>query len=125
MKIYHPEYHKKVWGGEYWIVNNEKYCGKILQVNEGYQCSYHFHKLKDETFYILEGMIEIVVNGENQIMREGDTLRLPPNTRHTFYAVKNSKILEVSTQHFENDSYRLIKSNEGKHEWKNSDEIKK
>jgi len=47
----------KDWGRELWIVNNDKYCGKILELNKGYRCSIHYHKIKDETFYILEGRV--------------------------------------------------------------------
>ena len=104
------EIHEKIWGSEEWIVNNEKYCGKILNVDKGYKCSYHYHKLKDETFYILKGFVEMTIEGETSLMVTGDTLRLEPNTKHTFCALKDSKILEISTQHFEDDSYRLTKS---------------
>src|SRR3989338_8926171 len=39
----------KVWGQEQWLVNNEKYCGKKMLIKDGYYCSYHKHKIKDET----------------------------------------------------------------------------
>ena len=47
---------KKKWGKEIWIVNRE-YCGKKLVLNKGFRCSMHFHKNKDETFYILTGKV--------------------------------------------------------------------
>lgn len=47
----------KGWGFEKWIVNNEKYCGKILYMVKDYKCSWHYHKLKDETFYVQSGKI--------------------------------------------------------------------
>ena len=50
----------KVWGQEQWLVNNEKYCGKKMLIKDGYYCSYHKHKIKDETFYILDGALEVV-----------------------------------------------------------------
>ncbi|BCU98886.1 MAG: hypothetical protein CM15mV24_1110 [Bellamyvirus sp.] len=45
----------KGWGYEKWIVNTEEYCGKLLFFNEGKRCSWHYHKLKDETFYLQSG----------------------------------------------------------------------
>ena len=45
-------YVPKFWGYEQWFVNNDKYCGKRLLLNRGYQCSVHYHKIKEETFYI-------------------------------------------------------------------------
>ena len=47
----------KGWGYEKWIVNTEEYCGKLLFLNEGKRCSWHYHKLKDETFYLQSGKI--------------------------------------------------------------------
>ena len=52
-----PEIHPKGWGRELWIANSELYCGKILELNEDKRCSIHYHKLKDETFYILSGNV--------------------------------------------------------------------
>jgi len=47
----------KGWGYEKWIVNNDKYCGKILFVVKDRKCSLHYHNIKDETFYIQSGKI--------------------------------------------------------------------
>jgi cytidyltransferase-like protein len=104
-----PEYHDKIWGSEEWIVNSELYCGKILNVNKGHNCSYHFHKIKDETFCILSGTVVMNIEGETYIMGTGDIVHLAPYTKHTFKALENARILEISTQHFEEDSYRLIR----------------
>jgi len=49
-KVKHVE---KVWGSEDWIVNRE-YCGKVLNLNKGFRCSMHYHKNKDETFYVVK-----------------------------------------------------------------------
>lgn len=114
-KTTNPEIHPKGWGRELWIANNEKYCGKILELSKGKQCSIHYHKIKDETFHILSGKIELHLwkkyPGEQQtlIMVPGDTLRLKPGLIHRFKGLEDSQILEISTQHFEEDSYRHVK----------------
>src|SRR5262249_27199605 len=51
----------KSWGRELWIVNNELYCGKILEIHQGSRCSLHFHKLKTETFYLHSGRLRVRV----------------------------------------------------------------
>ena len=38
-----------------WIHNSEEYCGKLLFFNQGKRCSWHYHKLKDEVFYLQSG----------------------------------------------------------------------
>lgn len=100
----------KVWGQEIWFANSNLYCGKILKLNQGYQCSMHHHKEKDETFYVLDGKVRMVINDEERIMFKGDTVKLKPNDWHSFGGILPSVILEVSTQHFDEDSYRKNES---------------
>lgn len=47
----------KSWGYEDWIVNNDKYCGKVLFFKKDKSCSLHYHKLKEETFYVQSGKL--------------------------------------------------------------------
>ena len=42
----------KGWGYERWVVNSPEYCGKLLYFNKGKRCSWHYHKAKDEVFYL-------------------------------------------------------------------------
>jgi quercetin dioxygenase-like cupin family protein len=101
-----PQEHKKAWGKELWIVNDGKYCGKILCLDEGYRCSYHYHKIKDETFHILRGRVHMRIEGADFYLEIGDTVHIKPGMKHSFSGLQNSEILEISTQHFEDDSYR-------------------
>ena len=96
---------KKVWGKEIWIVNRD-YCGKKLILNKGYRCSMHHHKNKDETFYILKGKVLMETDNKKQIMTEGDSIIIAPNTKHRFTGLENSEIIEFSTHHEDEDSYR-------------------
>ena len=49
----------KGWGYEKWICNTSEYCGKLLFINKGKRCSWHYHLLKDETFYLQSGKIHL------------------------------------------------------------------
>ena len=114
----------KEWGQEEWIVNNEKYCGKKMLIKEGYYCSYHMHKIKEETFYILDGEIELIHNGEYLKIGKGETMHLKPGEYHSFRALKDTIFFEFSTQHLDEDNYRLTKSSNGSHEeWKREIEV--
>ena len=110
MGIIDPEIHEKVWGGEKWICNTSLYCSKILYLNKGYRCSYHYHRIKDETFHILKGTVFMVVNGSMLVLEVGDTIHIAPGDIHSFTGLEDSEILEVSTKHMEDDSYREDKS---------------
>tara|TARA_R110002020_G_scaffold364543_2_gene576825 strand:- start:15 stop:362 length:348 start_codon:yes stop_codon:yes gene_type:complete len=111
-----PEYHKKGWGYEMWLHNDEKYCGKLLFFEKGKGCSYHYHKVKSETFYLQSGMIRLLYgygdsmeDSSEEILMPGDTFEILPLLRHRMFAIKDSELFEFSTQHFEDDSYRIIK----------------
>lgn len=104
------QHYKKVWGYEVWLANNELYCGKILSLKKGYRCSMHYHKKKDETFYVLKGHILLELNDKRYVMSAGSAIRVFPYDKHRFTGITDAEILEISTQHFEDDSYRLSKS---------------
>ena len=105
----------KGWGFEKWIVNNEEYCGKLLYFVKGKKCSFHYHKLKDETFYLQSGKILLTygdtddINEASQIILEkGDKFHIYRELRHQMLALEDTELFEFSTQHFDEDSYRVI-----------------
>lgn len=100
----------KIWGYEKWLENNENYCCKLLSLNKGFQCSLHYHKEKDEMFFVTKGHVRLEVNGKVMHMREGNFMRIKPGTKHRFRGMEDSIIIEVSTHHEEHDSHRIEKS---------------
>ena len=106
----------KGWGFEKWIVNCEKYCGKLLYFVKGKKCSWHYHKLKDEVFYIQSGKILLrysdhddIHNSETIILEKGDKFHIPIGLRHQMFALEDTELFEFSTQHFDSDSHRVLK----------------
>jgi mannose-6-phosphate isomerase-like protein (cupin superfamily) len=106
----------KGWGFEKWIVNNEQYCGKLLYFVKDKSCSWHYHKIKDETFYIHSGELLLhygydddIAKAETKILKRGDKFHVPIGLRHRMYALEDTELFEFSTQHFEEDSYRIIR----------------
>ena len=106
----------KGWGREVWIANNRLYCGKILEIRKGKRCSLHYHKLKTESFYLHKGRLKIRVKDsvdsdrlEEFEMSPGDCMDVAPGLVHQMEALEYSELFEFSTQHFETDSYRLVK----------------
>jgi mannose-6-phosphate isomerase-like protein (cupin superfamily) len=105
----------KGWGHEIVFENNEKYCGKILVFKEGAEFSMHYHMIKDETWYVESGVFlyrwiateTAEVNTVTLIV--GDTVRQRPGQPHQLKALTEGRIYEVSTQHFDSDSYRVWK----------------
>ena len=107
---------EKKWGREIMFTNNEMYCGKLLIYDKaGSKGSMHFHMKKHETFYVQKGMFKIHwietkdASINNLIIKEGETWVNEPGQPHQIEALKdNSIIFEVSTTHFDNDSYRVM-----------------
>ena len=62
------EIHSKGWGYDKWIVNNDLYCCKVLFFERGKKCSWHYHKVKDETFYVQSG--EILLRYQEQVVED-------------------------------------------------------
>ena len=106
----------KGWGYEKWIVNKSEYCGKILFFAKGKKCSWHYHKLKDEVFYINSGKLLVsysyeddLSNATEVILEEGDNFHVEVGMRHQMTELEDTQMFEFSTQHFDSDSYRVIK----------------
>lgn len=109
-------YVPKGWGFEKWIVNNERYCGKLLYFVKDRKCSWHYHKIKDETFYIQSGKIKLyygynedIKSAKTIILSKGDHFHIPIGLIHQMFALEDTELFEFSTQHFDEDSYRIEK----------------
>jgi len=106
----------KGWGYEKWIVNKPEYCGKLLFFSAGKKCSWHFHKLKDEVFYIQSGKILVkysdhddISEAKEIILNPGDNFHVYVGLRHQMVALEDTELFEFSTQHFDADSHRIQK----------------
>ena len=96
----------KVWGEEHWIVNRQ-YCGKKLLLKQGFRCSLHYHKNKDEVFYVISGRALLEYGETVRILEKGDHQRIAPGVVHSFWGLEDTEIIEFSTHHEDEDSYRL------------------
>ena len=105
----------KGWGEELIIENNEMYCGKLLKFKKGCKFSMHYHLIKDETWYVNEGeFIYRWIDTETaetieQKLKVGDIVRQRVGQPHQLIALTDGVVFEVSTQHFDEDSYRVWK----------------
>ena len=105
----------KGWGEEIIIENNEMYCGKLLKFKKGCKFSMHYHLIKDETWYVNEGeflyrWIDTETADVHDVkLKEGDIVRQRVGQPHQLFALTDGVIFEVSTEHFDEDSYRVWK----------------
>jgi len=107
-------YVKKGWGNELIWETNENYCGKLMNFNTGSKSSMHFHKDKDESWYILKGkfIVKHIDTRDATIhtkeLNEGDTWRNRPLLPHQLICIEAGTIIEVSTADSVQDNYRVI-----------------
>lgn len=108
------DFHPKKWGGEYWIHNDDGYCGKILHFYKGAKFSLHAHH-KVETWYINSGRLKLIyIDTDNAdrhevLLEEDDVIHIPSLVPHQLIALEESEVFEVSQIHDENGSFRYEK----------------
>ena len=108
-------YVPKGWGNELIIENNEMYCGKLLRFKGGFKFSMHYHMDKDETWYVEDGeFIYRWIDTKTAEIKErelkvGEVVRNKPGQPHQLEAITDGVIFEVSTEHKDSDSYRVLK----------------
>ncbi len=112
----HMNHVDKGWGWEKWICNGPEYCGKLLFFEADKRCSWHYHKLKDEVFYLQSGLMIVkysegndIEKASQKILNPGDNFHVYRGLRHQMIAIQDSELFEFSTQHFDSDSHRIIK----------------
>jgi mannose-6-phosphate isomerase-like protein (cupin superfamily) len=106
----------KGWGFEKWIVNCSEYCGKLLYLVKDKKCSWHYHILKDEVFYVQSGRVMVKFSNSDNIddantiiLEKGDSFHVYRGLRHQILAIQDTELFEFSTHHLDEDSYRIEK----------------
>ena len=106
---------QKGWGYELIWATNDKYCGKIMFFNkEGMKTSMHFHKEKDETWFVNSGKFKVryIDTADSMLyekeLNEGDVWHNPPLMPHQLVAMQDeSSLTEVSTPDSVEDNFRI------------------
>ena len=91
----------KPWGHELIFAENERYAGKLLVLEAGHRLSLQYHRRKDETIYVLEGEVDLLVDIDGEMreltLRAGDAHRIRPGVRHRMRASSRCTLVEVSS----------------------------
>jgi N-acetylneuraminate synthase len=89
------------------IVNllNREYCKKLIVVLPGQHHPGHFHKLKEETFQVLHGELDLYVDGQVRHLGPGDMQLIERGQTHEFRSERGCIVEEISTTHIPRDSH--------------------
>ena len=99
-----PRRVEKPWGHELIWADTDKYVGKIIHVISGEALSVHYHEVKDETLFLLEGCLILQAGSSPSELVEyemvaGQCFRVRAATVHRMIARTDCDIMEVSTPH--------------------------
>ena len=103
----------KPWGREVIYASTELYIGKIIEINAAARLSLQYHEAKDETIYVLDGRLRLVIGDsaealEERDLDEGASVRVLTGKVHRYEAPHGDvRVLEVSTPH-PDDVVRLV-----------------
>jgi len=84
---------------------NREYCKKLIIQLPRQKHPYHYHKRKEETFQLLHGDLEVELEGHKTALKPGDIFLVKPNQWHKFHTLDGSVFEEVSTTHYNDDSF--------------------
>ena len=112
---------EKPWGHEEIWAQTSRYAGKILFIKKGHRLSRQYHRVKEETIMVQEGVLNCEegprADGESVIrhtLLPGDVFHVRPGTIHRFCAEETDvRLIEVSTAEIQDvvrveDDYRRI-----------------
>ena len=99
---------EKPWGYEIIWAETDGYVGKLLHINAGHRLSKQYHQIKEETVYVLSGILyNYDADDKIQKIHAGEAFHVQPHQIHRFGANEAAvEIMEVSTPHL-HDVVRL------------------
>jgi len=96
-----PQRTEKPWGYEILFALTPRYAGKVIFIEKGRRFSLQYHRKKEESLYLYHGeaKMEIETPGgmTSSTVRAGDSIHIPPHTKHRLEAIEDTTIFEVST----------------------------
>ncbi len=74
---------------------NGELCLVEDTLKPGFHLKRHHHKIMTEIFYMLVGELDLIFDDETIILREGDTITVPPNVWHEAKSIDGGKMLTI------------------------------
>lgn len=94
------KYDKRIWG-EYTVLDytefseNEKALTKHIVIEAGKNVSYQRHEHRREIWTVIQGVGEVVLDGEKRKMQKGDVIFVAQGVKHTVKAISELHFIEV------------------------------
>ena len=69
----------------------------VVQFQAGQDFAAHYHNVMEENFFILEGEVDIVVDGVVHHLKAGDLIHIEPEEVHYVKNVSSGKVKMIAT----------------------------
>lgn len=96
--------HFRQFGAVIISIVNREYCKKLIAVLPGQRHPVHSHEVKEETFQLLYGDLEVEIGNKKVQMKPGDIQTVLRGEKHAFTSRTGAVFEEISTTHVLNDS---------------------
>lgn len=77
--------------------NGQRVSIKMTLKSKGKRVPDHFHALQEEHFEVISGTLTILLDGKNQILKQGDKITLPRNKPHNHYNNDNETVVFIQS----------------------------
>jgi mannose-1-phosphate guanylyltransferase len=109
-----PMYEERRWGW-YRVLdytkhdNSTEILTRRICIKEGKNISYQYHLKRSETWNVISGTGEVVINGLLSKINPGDTIKIESGTNHALKAISELEFIEIQrgTQLVEEDVVRI------------------
>ena len=93
---------KKPWGWENRFAITDKYLGKVIHIDRGEMLSLQYHRVKDETLLVVQGVMDLELEDDRGRMAThrltpGMSRRIVPGRKHRMIGVEDCEFFEVSS----------------------------
>lgn len=111
-----PMYEERRWGWyrvlDYMKLDGQEVLTKRIGIHAGKNLSYQHHLKRSETWTIVSGEGEVILNEKLMPIQAGDVLQIPVRARHSIRATTDLQIIEVQSgpELVEEDIVRLALS---------------
>jgi mannose-6-phosphate isomerase-like protein (cupin superfamily) len=115
---------KDVDGAKWWVEEKGEFVQiaykeeirhlAFFELKKGFYRGSHFHKNKEETFYVIKGRIRAIFRNmetlrkKELLLSKGDRIRVKTNCGHIFYGLEDALVVEYSPQVYDKDDTYLV-----------------
>ena len=92
------EFEERPWG-YFEVILRTPFCKVIeLTVDPGQRLSYQFHTERSESWTVVKGRLNVILNGVDHLLTSGDTLEIPVEAKHRAWNKTDAPVTFIEVQ---------------------------